>query len=305
MGARSVVAVALAVACTGVPALAETRADPVFLVIIDGCAPRYLWRLDMPNLRGLARAGAWTDRATTVYPSLTLPAVTSIVSGVPIVRHGVDWDEWRPELGPLRTSSVFTEARRAGLRCAGFVGPKKLEHLAPEGVFDAFRSFGRSDSVIVNAAIEHLRHPETRASLYFVHLPDVEEAGLHYGWGSLQYMNALLEADRQLGQLLTAVDRLALSRRSAIIVTSDHGGEANRHDLNVESVIRIPWIAAGAGVRQDYCISTDVRAVDTAPTVLTLLGVSPPDSWEGRVPDRVLALEPGAPPERSERHVTT
>jgi predicted AlkP superfamily pyrophosphatase or phosphodiesterase len=284
------VAIVLCLACGPLagPAPAQVHADHVFLVVIDGCAPRYLERLEVPNVRSLMGAGAYTLRAVTVEPSLTLPAMASMTSGLPVRRHNVDWDDWRPQMGPMKVSSVFTEARRAGLRCAGFVGPRKLEHLAPEGVFDVFYSFGQTDQVIMDAAIEHLRDPNQRTALYLIHLPDTEAAGLRYGWGSIQYMNAVLEADRQLGRLLTAINRLGLSTRSAMVLTSDHGGEADRHDVNVETIMRVPWIVAGVGVRQDYPIPETVRVYDTAPTIMRLLGLDAPETWEGEVPERAL-----------------
>ncbi|NLN88984.1 MAG: sulfatase-like hydrolase/transferase [candidate division WS1 bacterium] len=289
MHARTYVGVLATLLCLCGPAAAQTPADHVFLVIVDGCAPRYLQRLDLPNIRSLVQAGVSTDRALTVRPSLTLPATASIVSGLPPSRHSVDWDEWRPDLGAMRVSSIFTEARRAGRSCAGFVGPRKLEHLAPAGVFGIFLSFGQTDEVVMSAALEHLRDPELRASLYFIHLPDLERAGTRYGWGSMQYMNAVLEVDRQIGRLLTTISRLGLSNRSAMVITSDHGGEANRHDVYVETIMRVPWIVAGVGVHQNYVIPTQVSVIDTAPTVLALMGISAPESWEGRVPERVLA----------------
>jgi hypothetical protein len=252
------VAIVLCLACGPLagPAPAQVHADHVFLVVIDGCAPRYLERLEVPNVRSLMGAGAYTLRAVTVEPSLTLPAMASMTSGLPVRRHNVDWDDWRPQMGPMKVSSVFTEARRAGLRCAGFVGPRKLEHLAPEGVFDVFYSFGQTDQIIMDAAIEHLRDPNQRTALYLIHLPDTEAAGLRYGWGSIQYMNAVLEADRQ--------------------------------DVNVETIMRVPWIVAGVGVRQDYPIPETVRVYDTAPTIMRLLGLDAPETWEGEVPERAL-----------------
>src|SRR5882672_9857166 len=66
------------------------KARHVILVSVDGLAAFYLEepQADMPTLRRLAQEGA-RARVRTVFPSMTWPAHTTIVTGVAPARHGV------------------------------------------------------------------------------------------------------------------------------------------------------------------------------------------------------------------------
>ncbi len=63
----------------------------VILITLDGF-PAYALQdpaLSVPNLRRLAREGAFADRMITTNPTVTWPNHTSMVTGVPSAQHGV------------------------------------------------------------------------------------------------------------------------------------------------------------------------------------------------------------------------
>ena len=63
----------------------------VILISLDGFAASRLEdeELELPNLRAVARSGAWAKSSQTVFPSTDDPAHTSILTGVPPRLHGV------------------------------------------------------------------------------------------------------------------------------------------------------------------------------------------------------------------------
>jgi predicted AlkP superfamily pyrophosphatase or phosphodiesterase len=63
----------------------------VILVSIDGFAAFHLadQTIELPNIRALAAAGAAADASETVFPSVTHPSHTTLVTGVTPRRHGV------------------------------------------------------------------------------------------------------------------------------------------------------------------------------------------------------------------------
>jgi hypothetical protein len=65
--------------------------DLVILLSIDGLGAGYVDdpTLDLPALRGLAARGVRARRLTAVFPTVTWPCHTSIVTGVRPARHGV------------------------------------------------------------------------------------------------------------------------------------------------------------------------------------------------------------------------
>jgi predicted AlkP superfamily pyrophosphatase or phosphodiesterase len=75
------------------------RAEHVFIISIDGGKPAVIAQSDMPVLKHLAEAGACTWAASTIYPSITLPSHTSMLTGVGPDKHHILWNSWKPSKG--------------------------------------------------------------------------------------------------------------------------------------------------------------------------------------------------------------
>src|SRR5262245_53633330 len=70
----------------------SSRADRhVVLISIAGFAAYHLAdpSIDLPNIRTLAKAGVAADSSETVFPSVTHPSHTTLITGVTPRRHGV------------------------------------------------------------------------------------------------------------------------------------------------------------------------------------------------------------------------
>ena len=118
------------------PASATPRlADHVVLLSIDGLRPEmYLdtsW--PAPTLQQLAREGAQAEKVFGVFPSVTYPTHTTIVTGALPARHGVYFNtpfepagptgRWVWEASAIRVPTLWTAARAAGLRTAAVSWP--------------------------------------------------------------------------------------------------------------------------------------------------------------------------------------
>jgi glucan phosphoethanolaminetransferase (alkaline phosphatase superfamily) len=105
-----------------------------------------------------------------------------------------------------------------------------------------------------------------------------------------RYRNALHYADRALGQLLEGLRSRGLDRRTLLVVTGDHGEAFGQHDGNFghtlflyEENVRVPYLIAAPGLtRQQERVHRVASLIDTAPTVLDLLGLAAPAGYEGR-----------------------
>ncbi len=67
---------------------------PVIMISIDGLKPDYVIEADrhglkIPNLRRMAREGAFASGVTGVTPTVTYPSHTTLVTGVSPARHGI------------------------------------------------------------------------------------------------------------------------------------------------------------------------------------------------------------------------
>ena len=274
------------------------RAEHVFIISIDGGKPAVIAQSDMPVLKKLAEQGAFTWAASTIYPSITLPSHTSMLTGVGPEKHHVLWNTWEPSKGVVGVPTIFAEAKSAGLSTAMFVGKEKFRHLLQPGTVDEFE-FGQAHYGNKTAGADAMpKKPKTvlarmvaqgaaryivahKPNLCFIHFTGPDDTGHKYGWGSPQQIKALGEVDAALGEILKAVEAAGISDQSVMIITADHGGHGKTHGWKMPDDMLIPWIVWGKEVKRDFMITGTVTTYDTAATALWLLGVPVPEAFDG------------------------
>jgi predicted AlkP superfamily pyrophosphatase or phosphodiesterase len=268
---------------TSAPDAAVSR--NVVLVSIDGLRPDAIATFKAPTLTRLVEEGSYTLTATTILPSKTLPSHTSMLTGEPPDRHGVLWNNTFDDApGTLEIPTIFSAARSNGYRTAAFFSKSKFSHLQVPGTLDYSQApggwFGRWSSAHTLEGVEaHLA--DHAPNLLFVHLTDPDAAGHSYGWMSAQYGRGVLRADEAVKRLMKAADKAYGAGEYTLIVTADHGGNGKDHGSDNPLDVTIPWIAWGRGVTPGEITTRTVRTMDTASTVLFLLGVQTPGGWVG------------------------
>jgi arylsulfatase A-like enzyme len=149
------------------------------------------------------------------------------------------------------------------------------------------------DAKAVDMASAALAEPRDKPLFMWVHLFDVHKcyqkpANKTRAAKWKKYEHRVKVADRNIGALLTKLDKLGLAERTIVIVTGDHGesfGELgvkghglalNEGTIHVPLLIRIPGVDAA-----DY--HRPVALVDLAPTLIDLAGAGEhvPASWVG------------------------
>ena len=268
-------------------------ANHVVVVSIDGLRPDAIARFKAPTLQRMLREGRYSLTAQTIDLSLTLPSHTSMLTGVGSDQHGVTWNSNKTaERGHVSVPTIFGLASGAGFTTAAFFSKTKFEHLdVPESI-DHSRGPHRgptpwSSEHTLGLVQQHLR--TARPNLLFVHFADADFAGHTFGWMGHTYGMAVREIDRSLSGLLTALDRTYGAGRYTVIVTADHGGHGRTHGTTDKLDTTIPWIVWGAGVAKGDTLS-GVRTMDTAATVMWMLGVNAPGNWTGRA--QLSAFDP-------------
>jgi arylsulfatase A-like enzyme len=256
----------------------------VVLVSIDGLRPDAIDRFGAPTLQRLMREGSYSLTAKTILPSKTLPSHASMLSGEPPEEHGVLWNNVASaEADVVEFPTIFSVARQHGYRTAAFFSKAKFTPLQRPGTLDYSQApgglWGRwSSRRTVDDILRHL--DSNRPNLLFVHLTDPDRAGHSSGWMSDAYGRAVRETDDALTTLMSATDDVYGTGNYALIVTADHGGHEYGHGSDDARDVTIPWIAWGQGVSAGK-LSAEIETIDTAPTVLWLLGVQAPDAWDG------------------------
>ncbi len=113
------------------------------------------------------------------------------------------------------------------------------------------------------------------------------------------YYASVTFADRQLGRVMEAVDRLKLRDKTVIILFGDHGyhlgekGKWSKHNSVFEVACRVPMMVCLPGGAAGKSSPRTVQLLDIFPTFCEAAGVSPPPGLEGHslVP---LARDPQA-----------
>ncbi|UVC09966.1 sulfatase-like hydrolase/transferase [Rhizobium sp. TH2] len=114
------------------------------------------------------------------------------------------------------------------------------------------------------------------------------------------YLAAIAYADAKLGLILDWIEQCNLWDQTLIVLWSDHGwqlGEklAFKKFTLWERALRVPLIFAGAGL-ESRRIGAPVSSVDIAPTILSLLGLAPSESFSGQ--NLAETIKTGSAPER-------
>jgi len=261
-----------------------TQANPparrVVVVSIDGARPDALLVAKTPTITRLWKEGSYSFRAQTISPSTTLPAHTSMLTGISPDRHGERDNNWWPGEATVTAETVFSLAKSQGLKTAMVVTKEKFGFLARPGSLDHFEVVTHPAPEVVRRAVAYLR--SERPHLLFIHFTDVDLIGHLHGWMSPEYLIALQTIDEAVEGLLRALKETRLVRETLLIITADHGGHDFTHGTTLPEDMTIPWIAFGPGVREGYEIPDQVVIYDTAATVLLFLGIPIPAHWEGR-----------------------
>ena len=104
--------------------------------------------LKLPNLKKLAENGVFSNDVRTIYPTLTYPIHTSIITGCYPDRHGIAHNEhfikdspkfrpWYWEAAEIKVPTLFTAAYKAGREVATLLWPvtgksKSIKYNLPE-----------------------------------------------------------------------------------------------------------------------------------------------------------------------------
>ena len=257
----------------------------VVLVSIDGLRPDAIEAFGATTLLRLMRQGSYTLHASTISPSKTLPSHTSMLTGEPPDRHQVLWNNVvSAARDEIELPSIFSVARSRGYRTAAFFSKAKFHPLQVEGTLDYSQApggwFGRWSAARTMSDVETYLE-EARPNLLFVHFTDPDAAGHRSGWMGQEYGEAVRSADGALSRLLHTADATYGTGNYSLIVTADHGGHGTNHGSADPRDVTIPWIAWGRGVKPGALESRSVVTMDTASTVLWLLGLPEPTDWAG------------------------
>ena len=247
------------------------------IILVDGMRPDALG--DIPQAQNIIKKSAFTLKAKTVTPSVTLPCHMSLFHSVDPMRHGTTTNTYAPQVRPIKGLCEVLEAN--GKKSAFFYNWEELRDLTRPGslAFSYFCSndiagLAEANADVTDAAIRYLTGNET--DFAFLYLGYTDEAGHRYGWMSDEYMKSLDNSWENIERLINA-----LPEDYTVIITADHGGHDRCHGTDLPEDMTIPLIIMGRDFEAGKEIE-NANIKDIAPTVAKLLGVTPDSEWEGK-----------------------
>jgi hypothetical protein len=275
----------------------------VILFVLEGVGRDGVKTGPMPVLNRFVREGSATWSATAVNPPLRLPTMASLLTGMPVDKHGITWNTFDFIRGYPRPPTVFDYLDLSGGRdSAVFFMDESLYQLAKPEPYTDYQMCGPlkpecSTATIVQYIREYFRkatsgHGYGHAILSLphflvVHLPEPGRAGLAHGWNSKAYRQALKTVDEAMGSVLTIYRDLGLLGRTTVFVTALNGAGEAKPGTN-GNLPHVPWIAWGAGIKAGHAISHPVSILDTGATVMRTLGLETYTEWDSHTVEEIF-----------------
>lgn len=253
----------------------------VIVISIDGGRPDAILQAETPVLQELAETGAVDWEAQTIYPSVTIPAHTSLLTGLDVTEHRIMHNSFTTIRIPYPT--FITLAQDAGYRTAIVAGKEKmLTFYQDKDTFYEFVLTG--DPGVADKTIELLNDGY---EVLFVHLPNTDFFGHSTGWMSDTYIYELRNTDANIGRIVEALEELDIRETTLLIITADHGGHHTVHGQNIPEDMTIPMIVNGAGIEAGTLLK-DASITEVARTILVALGIEPAHDMHPSLFDNTL-----------------
>ena len=249
----------------------------VNLILIDGMRPDALVQCNNPYAQRLLSASAYTLKARTVYPPVTLPCHMSLFHSVGPDRHGVTDNIYSPMARPVNGIIEQLHGKRTTAMCYNW---GELRDLCRPGFLDFslyinLSTYGAERSTREVCEVVEKLLGSKAPDFCFTYFGWSDEQGHDTGWMSAEYLHAVDESMRLVERLIEATKDEYIT-----IILADHGGHGRTHGVSVDEDMTIPVILHGEEISSGE-IQRPVSILDIAPTVVRLLGCEPAKEWEG------------------------
>ncbi len=299
------------------------RGRNVVMILLESTGAQYLNPYGAtgdptPNLTRLAQQSILFEAAYAVYPESIKGLFSVLCSRWPAI-------DTKPEAyAGITTPSIAQRLAEAGYRTALFhsgrfmylgmqtmIENRGFELLEDAGDIGGNRhsSFGVDDEATVERMLRWIDSLPPGDRFFITYLPveghhpyDTPKPGPFAAAGEVdRYRNALHYGDAVLGQFLGELKARGLFDQSLFVIFGDHGEAFGQHEGNYghtlflyEENVRVPYLIVAPGLIQEPIrVGRAATVMDTAPTILDLLGLPSPTDYQGAsllVPGARMAL---------------
>ena len=310
-------------------ALARAEAPNIIFVTIDTTRADRMGFLGSkrgvtPNLDKVALQGVVFERAYSQAPLTPVSHATIFTGTYPQFHTVTDFGHPLPSLLP----SLPEILQKTGYHTAAFIGSMILDpkaNMAPGfdrgfDFFDAgfhqkrgpdedrYHNIERRAGDVVNHAIAWLNKNQKPPFFIWIHLYDphapYDPPAPYNSRFKDHYDGEVAYADASLGKLFSYLRQRGLYDRALIAVMSDHGESLGAHGESMHGIflydetIRVPLLFKLPGqLLAGRRVDARVRLVDVAPTLLSMLSIPLPPTFQGQSLVALMKPNQGAPPE--------
>jgi predicted AlkP superfamily pyrophosphatase or phosphodiesterase len=241
--------------------MAQTAKHVIFLTI-DGFRPDFYldnqWQ--MPNLRALMKDGAYAKGVNSVFPSVTYPSHTTIITGVQPAKHGIfynniftpDGAQQQPywQDSSIHVNTIWKAAKAKGMTVASLYWPVSAnapvdynipdigslgdevreQYSLPQGFYAEVKKevFGGIDKIDagknqnVAKIAAHVIH-KSKPHLMTIHLFSADHAQHTMGRYGKDVEEAVADADEAVGIIIEALKAEGIWENTVFLIGGDHG----------------------------------------------------------------------------------
>jgi arylsulfatase A-like enzyme len=283
----------------------------VVVIHLESTGARYLHPYGavedpMLHLTALARQAVLFENAYTTYPE-TIKSFFAVQCSLYPALDTTPGD-YEPAHTPALASLLTRAGYHTGLFHSGRFGYLGMDHALRNRGYEVLEdagdiggerdsSFGIDEPSTVRRMLRWLDSLPRGSRFLLTYLPiaghhpyEAPAGGPFPETSELnRYRNALHDADAALGQLLDGLRERGLEENTMFLIFGDHGEAFEQHAGNLghvlflyEENVRVPYLIAAPGLWTE-CIRVQRPAslIDTAPTVLDLLGLPIPSGYQG------------------------
>ncbi|MDH5427337.1 MAG: alkaline phosphatase [Nitrospirota bacterium] len=298
------------------PSAAGAQADHIVLVVLEGISSSTIQSGTMPHLAKLAQEGAVSWSAQSISPPLTVPAMASLLTGLPVEKHRItaDWENYDFARSFMRSPTVFDYMDLAGGADTGvFLMDERLYQLIRPEIYVDKQVCGYSKpqctpetvSVYIQDFLKNVTSGKGYGfwlfgvpELLVTHFPTAARIGQKYGWDSPKYSAAVTSIDNAIDQIMKNYQEIGVLDRTMFIVTGLNSGPLNplskkvKKGEAVELDSTIPWIAWGTNIKGQHAIAKPVTLLDTGATIMYTLGLETHTEWESQAITEIFQTKP-------------
>lgn len=270
---------------------AASRVAPKHVIVVgfDGLAAYAVTNSSAPAMHRMMAEGAGTLRSRSILPSASALNWHSFFTCSASEQHGyVAWNSKEPKFPAMEVTErglypdVFSEFRkvRPDAETGLFYEWDGILHVVDTNACSLVsKATGKTNDVDRMCAYIAEKKPAFLA----ICLDEPDHAGHTKGWGSPEYMAAVLSQDGVLAKVLETVECVGMADETVVVLFADHGGIDKKHGGPTLSEMERPSFFLGKGVKKGYEFDRPGTIYDDGATVAALLGiVNPPASWIGR-----------------------